>query len=104
MGKLRNEMSIKVSSFWQPKNHQILLYDKKTRCRDVVCKEGMLVQVGTQAALLAGTTFPAAFFSSMFLCWMCVAKSVVRVKCMYVSLSCVSTTSTPSLLYWYDHR
>lgn len=65
-------MSIKMSSFWQPKNHPILLYDKKTRCRDVVCREGMLVQVGTQAALAAVTTFPAAR-SFMFLCRICVA-------------------------------
>lgn len=37
-------MLSKMSSILQPKN-AVLLYDRKTRCRDVACVEGMLVQV-----------------------------------------------------------
>ena len=39
-------MSIKVRLF-QSKNNPILVYDKKTRCREVECREGILVQVRT---------------------------------------------------------
>lgn len=37
-------MLSKMSSILQPKN-AVFLYDRKTRCRDVACVEGMLVQV-----------------------------------------------------------
>ena len=38
-------MSIKVRGLFQSKNNPILVYDKKTRCREVECREGILVQV-----------------------------------------------------------
>lgn len=83
-------MSIKMSSFWQPKNHPILLYDKKTRCRDVVCREGMLVQVGTRAALLG--QLPAAFLVSCF-----------YVGCVLLSRSCVLNVCTSLSELYYIH-
>lgn len=80
-------MSIKVPSFWQPKNHQILLYDKKTRCRDVVCREGMLVQVGTRAAVIRGLAsrheLHIQYYSGLvFSCTRVCAWLAVRVVCV----------------------
>ena len=42
--RLAFNMLSKMSSILQPKN-AVFLYDRKTRCRDVACVEGMLVQV-----------------------------------------------------------
>lgn len=46
-------MLSKMSSILQPKN-AVFLYDRKTRCRDVACVEGTLVQVRNAETRVAG--------------------------------------------------
>ena len=43
---MANKMSARRRTLFQSKNHAVLLSDK-TRCREVECREGMLVQVIT---------------------------------------------------------
>ena len=69
-------MSIKVRGFFQSKNHPILLYDKKTRCREVECREGMLVQVSASGPRVK---------------WLCTRSCMVvcymLARCVYVCVS-----------------
>ena len=79
------KMSIKVRGLFQSKSHSILLYDKKTRCREVECREGMLVQVGASPRALSEVVVYSFHVQSSVHVYI----SVCVYRCMYAVCTCV---------------